>query len=79
MDILYFHVLMLETSNMGGEKQSMGVQTKCVQTNIYANANDRLANKDLTPRLLNLSIRSVGSDTNWNYLEGGWIGDMANP
>ena len=40
-DILYFHVSMLETSNMGGEKQSMGV---CKQ--IYVpNANDRLANR----------------------------------
>ena len=49
MDILNFHMSMLETSNMGGDKQSMSVckQYKCV------NANDRLANQDHTPRWLN--------------------------
>jgi len=41
---------MLETSNMGGDKQSMGVckQYMCAKTN------DRLANQDHTPRWLNL-------------------------
>ena len=45
MDILNFHMSVLETSNMGGDKQSMSV---------CANANDRLANQDHTPRWLNL-------------------------
>ena len=58
MDILVFQTRMLEGSNIGGVMKSMDVNYMC------ANANDRLANKDLTPRLLSLSIRSVGSDTN---------------
>ena len=61
MDILVFQTRMLEGSNIGGVMKSMGPNLNvCKQ----ANANGRLANKDLTPRWLNLNIRSVGSDTN---------------
>ena len=61
MDILVFQATMLEESNIGGVMKSMGPNYMCANKQ---NANDRLANKDLTPKLLNLSIRSVGSDTN---------------
>ena len=47
---------------MGGEKQSMGINYMCA--NKYANANNRLANKDLTPRMLSLKYQELGSDTN---------------
>ena len=48
MDILAFQTIMLEVSNIGGVMKFMSVNNMC------ANANDRLANKDHTPRWLNL-------------------------
>ena len=48
MDILAFQTIMLEVSYMGGVIQFMSANYMC------ANAKDRLANQDLTPRWLNL-------------------------
>ena len=61
MDILVFQTTMLEGSNIGGVMKSMDVNYMCANKQ---NANGRLVNKDLTPRMLSLSIISVGSDTN---------------
>ena len=63
MDILVFQTTMLEGSNIGGVMKSMDVNYTCASKQM-CKCKCRLANKDLTPRLLNLSIRSVGSDTN---------------
>ena len=57
----------LPNKNVGRVKHRWGVM-KSMDVNYMCankqNANDRLANKDLTPRMLSLSIMSVGSDTN---------------
>ena len=50
----------IKSRNIKQGRLSMSANYMCAS----ANANDRLANQDLTPRWLNLSIRSGGSNTN---------------